>query len=163
MTQPVRRTGADQAGADQDRYAPARYDPLSEFNQMSQRMAQLFQQQWPELPSLLGREAFTPLADVEETEDTYTIDLDLPGVDKEDIDIEVTGRRLVVSGERKEKERTGLLRRRTRTVGRFRYEVALPDQVSADGIDASLSDGVLQVRVPKAKNAQRRRIEVKGA
>jgi HSP20 family protein len=161
MSQPIRRTGADQAGADQARYAPTRYDPLSEFNQISQRMAQLFEQQWPELPSLLGREAFTPLADVEETEDAYTVDLDLPGVDKDDIDIEVVGRRLTVSGERKEKERTGLLRRKTRTVGRFRYEVTLPDQVSPDGIDASLSDGVLHVRVPKAQSAQRQRIEVK--
>jgi HSP20 family protein len=163
MSQPIRRTGADQAGVDQARYAPARYDPLSEFNQMTQRMAQLFEQQWPELPSLLGREAFTPLADVAETEDAYTIDLDLPGVDKGDIDIEVAGRRLVVSGERKEKEHTGLLRRKTRTVGRFRYEVTLPDQVNPDGIDASMSDGELHVRVPKAQSAQRRRIEVKGA
>ena len=98
---------------------------------------------------------------MEESDDAYTIELDLPGVDKDDIDIEVAGRRLVVSGERKEKERVGVLRRQTRTVGRFRFEVALPDQVEGDGIDASMRDGVLRLRVPKKTGEQRRRIEVK--
>jgi len=151
MSQPIRRTGTE----------PARYDPFSEFNRMTQRMARLFEEQWPDFPSLLGRDIFTPLADVEETDDAYIVDLDLPGVDKDDIDIEVTGRRLVVSGERKEKERTGLLRRQTRTVGQFRYEVTLPDEVNGEGVDANLNDGVLHLRVPKTEGGKRRRIEVK--
>ena len=103
----------------------------------------------------------SPPADVEETEDAYVIELDLPGVDKKDIDIEVSGRRLVVQGERKEKERVGMLRRQTRTVGRFRYEVMLPEQVNGDEIDASMDGGVLRLRVPKQKDGQRRRVEVK--
>ncbi len=156
MSQPTRRTGTDPA-----RHQPARYDPFSEFNRMTQQMAQLVEEQWPEFPSLLGRAGFTPLADVEETDDAYVIDLDLPGVDRDDIDIEVTGRRLVVSGERKEKERTGLLRRQTRSVGRFHYEVTLPDQVNGEGIDATLNEGVLHLRLPKEQGKQRRRIEVK--
>ena len=82
-------------------------------------------------------------------------------MDKKDIDIEVSGRRLVVQGERKEKERVGMLRRQTRTVGRFRYEVMLPEQVNGDEIDASMDGGVLRLRVPKQKDEQRRRIEVK--
>ena len=156
MSQPTQRSDPGLA-----RSLPARQDPFSEFSRMSQQLAQLVEAQWPELPSLLGREGFTPLADVEETDDAYIIDLDLPGVNKDDINIEVSGRRLVVSGERKEKERTGLLRRQTRTVGRFRYEVMLPDQVDEEGIDASLNDGVLHLRLPKQQAKQRRRIEVK--
>jgi HSP20 family protein len=138
-----------------------RYEPFAEFNRLTQQLAQLFDSQWPELPSVLGREGFSPPADVEEADDAYLVELDLPGVDKGDIDIEVTGRKLVVQGERKEKERVGLLRRQTRTVGRFRYEVTLPEQVDGDGIDASVQDGVLRLRVPKVRNEQRRRIEVK--
>jgi HSP20 family protein len=138
-----------------------RYEPFAEFNRLTQQLAQLFDSQWPELPSVLGREGFSPPADVEETDDAYLVELDLPGVDKGEIDIEATGRRLVVRGERKEKERVGLLRRQTRTVGRFRYEVTLPEQVDGDGIDANLQDGVLRLRVPKVKSEQRRRIEVK--
>jgi HSP20 family protein len=156
MSQPMQRTEPTQA-----RYQPARRDPFSDFNRTIQQMAQLVEAQWPDLPSLLGRDGFTPLADVEETDDAYIVDLDLPGVDRRDIDIEVTGRRLVVTGERKEKERTGLLRRQTRTVGRFHYEVTLPDQVNGDGIDATLNDGVLHLRLPKEQGKGRRRIEVK--
>jgi HSP20 family protein len=159
MSQPMRRseTGAGTgSGA-----GPARYDPFTELDRLTQQMSRLFDTQWPDLPSLVGQTGFTPLADVEETDDAYLIDMDLPDVRREDLDIEVTGRRLVVSGERKEKEREGLLRRRTRTVGRFRYEVTLPDEVDPDGIDASLQDGVLHLRIPKSQGRQRRRIEVK--
>jgi HSP20 family protein len=151
MSQPARRSGTTMV----------RYEPFAEFNRLTQQLAQLFDSQWPELPSVLGREGFSPPADVEETDDAYLVELDLPGVDKGDIDIETTGRKLVVQGERKEKERVGLLRRQTRTVGRFRYEVTLPEQVDGEGIDASLQDGVLRLRVPKVKSEQRRRIEVK--
>ena len=151
MSQPARRSGTTMV----------RYEPFAELNRLTEQLAQLFDSQWPELPSVLGREGFSPPADVEETDDAYLVELDLPGVDKGDIDIETTGRRLVVQGERKEKERVGLLHRQTRTVGRFRYEVTLPEQVDGDGIDARLQDGVLRLRVPKVKSEQRRHIEVK--
>ena len=151
MTQPAQRSGATMV----------RYEPLTEFNRLTRQLAQLFDDPWPNVPSVLGREGFSPPADVEETEDAYVIELDLPGVDKKDIDIEVSGRRLVVQGERKEKERAGMLRRQTRTVGRFRYEVMLPEQVNGDEVDASMDGGVPRLRVPKQKDEQRRRIEVK--
>jgi HSP20 family protein len=159
MSQPMRRTGTGTGtGAGSGTGSGlARYDPFTELD----RLTQFFNTQWPDLPALVGQGGFTPLADVEETDDAYLIDMDLPDVNREDVDIEVTGRRLVVSGERKEKERTGLLRRQTRTVGRFRYEVTLPDQVDPDGIDASLKDGVLHLRIPKSQGGKRKRIEVK--
>ncbi len=56
---------------------------------------------------------------MEETDDAYLVEVELPGVKRDDISIEVAGRRLTVSRERKERQRTGILRRRTRTVGRF--------------------------------------------
>jgi len=113
---------------------------------------------WGELASL--GDAFIPLADVEEVDDAYLVDLDLPGIDKRDIEISVAGRRMTVTGERKEKERVGILRRRTRSVGRFRYEIVLPGDVDESGVNASLKDGVLNIRIPKARAEQPRRIEV---
>jgi HSP20 family protein len=65
-----------------------------------------------------------------------------------------------VTGERKEKERTGILRRRTRRVGQFRYEVLLPGAVDEDGVQAHLEDGVLTLRIPKASTERPHRIEV---
>jgi len=110
--------------------------------------------------SLTG-DGFTPLADVEETDDAFVIEAELPGLSREDINVDLTGRRLTISGERKERERTGVLRTQTRVSGHFRYEVTLPSDVAADGIEASLDSGVLSVRVPKSPGQQPRHIEVK--
>ena len=113
---------------------------------------------WDELLSRTG--AFTPLADLEETDEAYLAEIELPGVKIEDLSVEVAGRRLTVTGERKERERVGILRRRTRTVGRFHYEVILPGEVDEESVSASLHEGVLTVRVPKPASERPRRIPV---
>jgi HSP20 family protein len=141
------------------------WSPVSELDRTTQRLARLVDEAWgpwnaPGLRSLLDE--FRPPADVEETDDAYVVDIELPGVNKKDVEVEVTGRRLTVSGERRERERTGILRWRTRTVGRFLYEVVLPDEIDEDGVKANLSDGVLTVTVPKAASERqpRRRITI---
>lgn len=106
-------------------------------------------------------DAVPPGVDVEETDDAYVVEVELAGVKKDDIDISLDGRRLTITGERKEKERVGILRRRTRPVGRFHVEVLLPGDVDENGVTASLQEGVLTVRVPKATTGRSRRIEVK--
>jgi HSP20 family protein len=64
-------------------------------------------------------------------------------------------------GERKERERKGILRRRTRSVGRFRYEIVLPGPVNEDGVSAALDDGVLMLVIPKtATDGDRRQIAI---
>ena len=113
---------------------------------------------WDDLLSSAG--TFTPLADLEETDEAYLAEIELPGVRLEDLAVEVAGRRLTVTGERKERERVGILRRRTRTVGRFRYEVLLPGEVDEESVEASLHEGVLTVRVPKPARERPRRIPV---
>ena len=54
-----------------------------------------------------------------------------------------------------------ILRRQTRTVGRFRFEAQLPGDVDSEGVEANLSDGVLAVRVPKPAAERPRRIPLK--
>jgi HSP20 family protein len=68
---------------------------------------------------------------------------------------------LTITGEIKERERKGILRRRTRRTGRFEYRVTLPGETDADNVDAKLEGGVLTVRVPKSGRARPRRVEVK--
>ena len=119
-------------------------------------------EQWSPLEELDRLvEGFVPMADIEESDDAFTLELEVPGVKKDDISVEVSGRRVVVSGERKEKERVGILRRRTRSVGRFDFEVTLPGGVDDDAVEASLGEGVLTVRVPKAAGERPRRISIK--
>lgn len=139
------------------------WNPVAELEQTTKRLARLVDDVWgSEWPTagLRGLEEFLPPADVEETDDAYVVDVELPGVNKKDVSVEVNGRRLTVSGERKERERTGILRRRTRTVGRFFYEVVLPSAVDDDAVNAKLANGVLTVTVPKSERDQRRRIPI---
>jgi HSP20 family protein len=86
---------------------------------------------------------------------------DLPGAKPEDVDVELNDGELVIHGEIKEEERSGVLRRRARRVGRFEYRVQLPGDVDADNIDAQLHEGVLRLRIPKAAKSQPRKIQVK--
>jgi HSP20 family protein len=134
------------------------WDPLGDIEHLYTRMAQALQDQVEQNPLL--RDGFTPLADIDETDDAFEIDVELPGVKKRAIDVSVEGRRVTISGEREDKERVGVLRRRTRGVGHFRYEVTLPGALDENGVKASLRDGVLTVRVPKATGEAPRRIEI---
>jgi HSP20 family protein len=136
-----------------------RVDPLTDIERLRSQITALLDGTSDAPDPLAG--AFVPMADVEETDDAYVIEIELPGVDRKDIDISVVGRRLLVTGERKERERVGLLRRRTRRVGEFRYEVVVPDDIDGDAVEARLDRGVLTIRVAKATADRRRRIEVK--
>ena len=146
------------------RPAPERWEPLSELDQVTERMRRMLDQTFGGvgLPSIFGEsEGWSPLVDIEEEDDAYVIEAEVPGVQRGDVNIELVGNELAISGELKERERKGVVRRRTRRVGRFDYRVRLPEQVDAEKVDAKLTDGVLTVRVPKSQHAQRRRIEVK--
>jgi HSP20 family protein len=145
------------------RLAPDRWEPLSELEQISDRMRRMLDQTFGGLSWASATEAggWSPLVDIEEADDGYVVEAELPGVQREDISIELVGNELSISGEVKERERKGTLRRQTRRTGRFEYRVGLPDHVDAEKVEASLKDGVLIVRVPKSERAQRRKIELK--
>jgi HSP20 family protein len=127
-------------------------DPITD------QMRRLLDQTFGEIAREAG--VWVPDVDIEEEDDAYLIEAEIPGVEREDIDVEIMGNELVVSGDVKERERSGILRRRTRRVGRFELRVLLPDRVESNGVSAHLDKGVLTVRVPKSEAAQRRRVEV---
>lgn len=149
MALPVRRTDA------------IPWDPTTELSLLTQRLSRLLDNEAPNLPFPLGQEGFTPRADLEETDDAFLLEVELPGVKKKDIAIEVVGRQLVITGDRPERPRLGWLRRQTRSAGSFRYEVTFPVQVEDEHVEARLDEGVLHVKVPKSTSAARRRIEVR--
>jgi HSP20 family protein len=144
--------------------APERWEPLRELDQVTERMRQMLEQTFGGIgwsSPLLEREGWSPFVDLEETDDAYVVEAELPGVKRENVNIELVGNELTISGEIKERERKGTVRRRSRRTGRFDYRVSLPDHVDADKIEANLAEGVLTVHVQKSERAQRRRIEVK--
>jgi HSP20 family protein len=145
----------------QQRLTP-QLDPLRELEDFRERMRGMLERTFTGLPELVTA-AWSPLADVEETDDAFLLEIDLPGVSRQDVTVELEGNELVVSGEIKERERKGVLRRQARPTGRFEYRLALPQKIDPDRIEAGLSDGVLTLRAPKIEQAKRRRIEVKSA
>lgn len=104
--------------------------------------------------------ALAPAADMRETANAYVIEAELPGVKRDDIDIEISERELRITGEYKERQPEGVLRRSSRRTGHFEYHAVLPTDVKADKVNATLSDGVLKVTVPKAQAAKPRHIEI---
>lgn len=137
-----------------------RWDPFEDLEHLQQQLAEVFPS-WAGLRTGAGANSeHIPLADVEESNDAFVIELDLPGLKKEDINIALSGHRLTVTGERKEHQREGVLRRRTRTVGQFRYEIVLPVDVDDKKVEASLNEGVLSIRIPKHTAEVPKRIEI---
>ncbi|MGI5125365.1 Hsp20/alpha crystallin family protein [Pseudonocardia sp. CA-107938] len=135
--------------------------PWAEFTELHDQMGRLLEEAFGPIGAggVFGS-GWLPAADVEETGDAYVVEVELPGVQREDVSVEFGGGELAVTGEVKERERVGFLRKRTRPVGRFDFRVALPAEVQEEQVTASLTDGVLTVRVPKAEHARQRRIPI---
>jgi HSP20 family protein len=156
---------ANLARRDEGSSLPAR-DPVFELNRLVREMDSILDRAFASLGqpgvSRLWDAAFTPLADIEETEDAYVIEIELPGIAREDASVEVQGRRVIVTGERKERERKGIFRTKSRITGRFHYEAALPGDIDADGVTASYDSGLLIIRAPKpaSERSKVRKIQV---
>jgi HSP20 family protein len=157
MTLPARR---QRAGRPTELGVPSwTRDPLAEFDDLFSRIGRLLESTVGVGP-VPGTMAWAPLADTSETDDAYVVEADLPGVKREDIDVEISARELVITGELKEREREGVLRRGTRRTGRFEYRALLPTDVKAEGINAALTGGVLTITVPKAEPVKSRHVEI---
>ncbi|MGZ3654356.1 MAG: Hsp20/alpha crystallin family protein [Bdellovibrionota bacterium] len=104
--------------------------------------------------------AWAPPADIEEEEGHYLLKLDVPGVNKEDVSIEVEHDQVLVSGTRKAAEKPGLYSERR--AGKFQRSFTLPTHVDTSKIEAKYEDGVLSIHVPKAESAKPRQIKISG-
>lgn len=137
-----------------------RWDPFGELEDLQTHLAQVLDT--VATGAVADGGAWTPPVDIEETDDSWVVEAELPGVKRGDVNVDVHGAELVITGELKERERRGILRRRTRRVGQFEYRVTLPGEIDPDRIKADLHDGVLTVRVPKPEGSRPRQIQVKG-
>jgi HSP20 family protein len=103
-----------------------------------------------------------PRFDVEETNQAYLLSVDLPGVKKENVKIDLTENVLTISGERRyvhdSNEKTEV--RQERAYGRFQQSFTLPTSVDAGQVEAQLEDGVLRIALPKSEQAKPRSIQI---
>ncbi|MCE9613620.1 MAG: Hsp20 family protein [Lentisphaerae bacterium] len=135
------------------------WNPFAEMQGMQQRMQRMFDdsmgrfQQSPAFTNAWSSQAFSPAMDVTDDGDHYTVRFDLPGVDKNQINVRLDDRILTVSGRAesavREEDHDKTLRMERR-VGQFERSLTLPGPVQTDKMDARYADGVLTVTVPKA-------------
>lgn len=143
---------------------PSRWHRGSESDPIS-RMQDLLDRTFGDFGTpngMFAQDGWSLPVDIEEQDDAYVIEAEMPGVKREDVQIEQIGNELAISGEFKEKERSGVLRKQTRRTGQFAYRVVLPEQVDTEMVQAKLSDGVLTVTIPKSTKAAHKKIEITG-
>lgn len=135
-------------------------NPFEIFDEMNRWMERAQE------PSFARDSGFQSIvADFHEDEGRYVLTMDLPGMKKEDIQIELNDKVLTVSGERKrhsfKKDESASSSRRTEgSYGFFQRSFALPSSIDAGKVEAHYQDGVLELMIPKAEEAKARRIEI---
>jgi len=141
------------------------WNPFQEFENMLERysksgMSNLGKQ----LNTDLSFADWAPSVDIEEEADKYVIKADLPGVDKDDIEVKLENGVLSIRGEKKTEKETGKGTKQHRTErfhGTFARSFTLPEAVKADQVDASYKDGVLSLTIPKQEESKPQSIEIK--
>jgi HSP20 family protein len=103
-----------------------------------------------------------PATNVRETADAYVVTCEVPGLEMDDVEVYVTRDQLTLSGSRNDGlPKEGVtLHRRERDGGQFSRAINLPGPVQGDATEATLSNGVLTIRIPKAEEAKPKRVQV---
>jgi len=111
--------------------------------------------------NLLAPVAGWPAANMKETQDGLVLELQVPGINPEELDISVKQGSLTVTGERTlEEAENRTWHRRERGFGKFSRTFELPAEVDTDKVSAAFKDGILRVKLPKAETAKPKRIEI---
>lgn len=143
---------------------------LARFQEDIDRMERMFERSWPTaLPSwsipgeILAGSLVMPAIDVYEEGNDVIATMEIPGVRKDDIKVDLTGSTLTVSGqkERKEETRDEQYYRSERSYGSFSRSVELPGEVRTNEAQATFRDGVLEIRVPKTEESKRKSVKLK--
>lgn len=139
-----------------------RWEPFAGLGNLETAFGDLFDDNFRRASVQPGRSDWYPAVDVLESKDAYLIRAELPGMKKEDINVELKEGTLVLSGQRtSEKPGEGVEYRHVeRVAAKFWRSFSLPKSVKQDGIEASYKDGMLEIRVPKADEAKPRQIEI---
>ncbi len=138
-------------------------DPLDLVTDLQDDMNRLFSSSLCRGPQAgLGLGEFLPSLEFKEDENQFLLHLDIPGMERKDLDISVTGNTLTVKGERKTEENKkgkGYFYSERR-YGNFQRSVELPAEVEADKVAANYKDGVLELVLPKSEKARPKQIKV---
>ena len=136
-----------------------------ELERMRQEMDRIWERFTRESPSSTFEQDWHPSLDLLETEESLVAEVEVPGINPNDIDISVTPEMLTIIG--KKKQKTGEQEKNyhvmERAHGRFSRSIPLPTAVNPDQVEARYKDGILRITMGKSEKAKSRRIEVKTA
>lgn len=140
-----------------------RFSPRNDLNRMQRDFDRLFGSFFPTFDEDADQNvSWTPHLDVLETDDAYVLEMDVPGVSRDDIQINLHDGILSVSGERSSREvsENDNVLRVERHAGHFYRSFRLPKQISEKKIEARHENGVLTVTLPKVEESKPRKIKV---
>jgi len=103
-----------------------------------------------------------PIADIFEDKEGYVFKLEVPGLNKEEIDIEICDNTLSIKGEKKEEKEVSRenFHRIERFTGKFNRSFTLPKDVDSGKINAAMKDGILELRIPKTEEKKAKMIPI---
>ncbi|MCE5321833.1 Hsp20/alpha crystallin family protein [bacterium] len=140
------------------------FEPYNTFRDMERMFRNFFGVPMVRPPRLWLKELgeFTPEVDMKETDKELILSATIPGMTKDDIDIDVTGDSITISGERKtEEEKPGeRYHVRQQSYGAFHVCYSLPAEVKPGEVKANYKHGVLEVVMPKAEEAAKHKVKV---
>lgn len=105
-----------------------------------------------------GMSGYYPAVNIAENDDAYVVEARVPGLAKEDVSVELEGRKLTIRGENKRDEAG--YGRQERASGKFERVISFKHPLSGDSVNAEVKDGILTVTLPKAAEAKPRKIEI---
>jgi len=134
--------------------------PVDELRRQMDRLLEDFGGNQPRSPLAFG--AAYPALNIWDAGEALCVEAEIPGVNKDDLEVYAIGNELRIKGRRVSKSDDNVTyHRQERVNGEFVRAVTLPTEVNADKVEAVLKDGVLSVRLPKAEQARPRKIELK--
>jgi len=126
------------------------------FSRMHREMDRMFEDFFGNARPASGSVLLRPSVDIAESKKAYRISVEVPGIDPDQIELQVDGDTLVLSGEKRQEssdEEEGF-HRMERSYGQFRRVLTLPEDADAEGIKADFKNGVLEIKVPRVKRSE---------
>ena len=142
-----------------------KYNPMQEYDTpaMPRTFSSILDEFFNDVVTSDTGRMYVPNMDVSETESHYHVEVALPGIKKDDINIDLQDRRLTISGERKEETENKDTKHHVRETryGQFERSIMLPNNINQDKVDARFEDGILKVDVEKKEKQVNKQIKVK--
>lgn len=138
-----------------------RWQPFQEIDSLQRDMNRLFDRLSTN-DGEANRSTFVPAAELQETPDAIHLNLEIPGMDVKDLDVQVTADAVSITGDRKEETKTsekGMTRTEFR-YGRFQRVIPLPVRIQNTNVQADYKDGILKLTLPKAEEEKNKVVKV---